>query len=48
MPRPIRVALLTFYYEAWDAFAELHKLLLTDARFEVLVVAVQADRRCRV
>ena len=40
MSRPIRVALLTFYYEAWDAFAELHRLLLADARFEVLVVAV--------
>ncbi len=32
--------MLTFYYEAWDAFAELHDLLLADARFEVLVVAV--------
>lgn len=40
MSRPIRVALLTFYYEAWDAFAELHRLLIADARFEVLVVAV--------
>ena len=40
MSRPIRVALLTFYFEAWDAFAELHRMLLADPRFEVLVVAV--------
>jgi hypothetical protein len=37
---PIRVAFLTFYYEAWDALAEIHELMLNDPRFEVVVVAI--------
>ncbi len=37
---PTRIASLTFYYEAWDALAEIHELMLQDPRFEVKVVAV--------
>jgi hypothetical protein len=33
----IRVAFLTFYYEAWDALASVHSLMLADPRFEVEV-----------
>jgi hypothetical protein len=40
---PKKVVFLTFYYEAWDALAEIHKLMVADPRFEVQVVAV--DRR---
>jgi hypothetical protein len=42
-PGPIKVAFLTFYYEAWDALAEIHRLMLADPRFEVRVVAI--DRK---
>jgi hypothetical protein len=42
-PGPIKVAFLTFYYEAWDALAEIHRLMLADPRFEVAVVAI--DRK---
>jgi hypothetical protein len=38
--RRIRVAFLVFYFEAWDSLAELHRLMLADDRFEVLVAAV--------
>lgn len=38
--QPIRVAFMLFYVEAWDSLAETHRLMLTDPRFEVLVVAV--------
>ncbi len=37
---PRRVAFLTFYYEAWDALAEIHERMLNDPRFEVVVVAI--------
>ena len=40
---PKRVVFLTFYYEAWDALAEIYKLMVTDPRFQVQVVAI--DRR---
>jgi hypothetical protein len=42
-PGPIKVAFLTFYYEAWDALAEIHQLMMADPRFEVQVVAI--DRK---
>ena len=42
-PGPIKVAFLTFYYEAWDSLAEVHRLMLADPRFEVRVVAI--DRK---
>jgi hypothetical protein len=35
-----RVAFVTFYFEAWDALAEIHARMLDDPRFEVLVVAI--------
>lgn len=38
-----KVVFLTFYYEAWDALAELYRLMSQDSRFEVAVVAI--DRR---
>ena len=38
-----KVVFLTFYYEAWDALAEVHQLMKRDSRFEVKVVAI--DRR---
>ena len=43
MPQPKRVVFLTFYYEAWDALAEVYELMKRDGRFEVQVVAI--DRR---
>lgn len=39
----IRVVFLTFYYEAWDSLAEVHRLMAQDERFAVTVVAI--DRR---
>ena len=38
-----KVVFLTFYYEAWDALAEVYQLMARDSRFEVQVVAI--DRR---
>ena len=38
-----KVVFLTFYYEAWDALAEVYELMKRDSRFEVAVVAI--DRR---
>ena len=35
-----RVAFVTFYFEAWDALAEIHARMANDVRFEVLVVAI--------
>ena len=40
MRRPIKVVFLTFYFEAWDALAEVHRLMAGDGRFDVSVVAV--------
>lgn len=36
----IRVVFLTFYYEAWDALADVHAFMLADPRFEVTVVSI--------
>ena len=36
----IRVVFLTFYFEAWDALADIHSLMIADERFEVLVAAI--------
>lgn len=43
MHSPIRLIFLVFYYEAWDALAEMHRQVLADPRFDVAVVAI--DRR---
>lgn len=37
---PIKVLFLTFYWEAWDALAAVHKLMLDDDRFDVHVIAI--------
>ena len=36
----IRVVFLTFYYEAWDALADVHAIMLADPRFEVTVISI--------
>ena len=38
--RRIRVVFLTFYYEAWDALADIHTLMAADARFDVTVASI--------
>lgn len=40
MASPIRVAFLTFYYEAWDALADVHAQMLADERFDVRVISI--------
>jgi hypothetical protein len=37
---PIKVVFLTFYFEAWDALADVHSQMLNDERFEVTVVSI--------
>jgi hypothetical protein len=37
---PIKVVFLTFYFEAWDALADVHAHMLADPRFEVTVIAI--------
>ncbi|WP_138274900.1 hypothetical protein [Rhodoluna limnophila] len=41
--RQIKVTFLTFYFEAWDALAETHRVMSGDPRFDVTVVAI--DRK---
>jgi hypothetical protein len=36
----IKVVFLTFYYEAWDALADVWRLMSTDDRFDVSVVSI--------
>jgi len=37
---PIKVVFLTFYFEAWDALADVHSQMLNDERFEVTVISI--------
>lgn len=37
---PIKVVFLTFYFEAWDALADVHAEMLADPRFEVTVISI--------
>jgi len=37
---PIKVVFLTFYFEAWDALADIHALMKADPRFAVTVIAI--------
>jgi hypothetical protein len=37
----IKVVFLTFYFEAWDALADIHAQMLADPRFEVTVISTQ-------
>ena len=36
----IRVVFLTFYFEAWDALADIHAQMITDPRFEVTLISI--------
>ncbi len=36
----IKVVFLTFYFEAWDALADVHAQMLTDPRFDVTVISI--------
>ena len=38
--RRIKVVFLTFYFEAWDALADVHTLMAADARFDVTVASI--------
>ena len=38
--RPIRVAFLLFYFEAWDSLAEVYERMANDPRFSVLVITL--------
>lgn len=38
--RPIRVIFLSFYIEAWDALADIYRLMLADPRFEPTVISI--------
>lgn len=38
--RPIRVVFLSFYFEAWDALADIYRLMLNDPRFEPTVISI--------
>jgi hypothetical protein len=37
---PIKVVFLTFYFEAWDALADVHSQMLNDDRFDVTVISI--------
>ncbi|MFM5952182.1 MAG: hypothetical protein ACKOOE_06300 [Micrococcales bacterium] len=37
---PIKVVFLTFYFEAWDALADIHSKMVADDRFETKVVSI--------
>jgi hypothetical protein len=36
----IKVVFLTFYFEAWDALADIHSQMLDDKRFDVTVISI--------
>lgn len=36
----IKVVFLTFYYEAWDALADVHAQMITDPLFEVTLISI--------
>ncbi|CAB4677616.1 MAG: hypothetical protein F2660_00070 [Actinobacteria bacterium] len=38
--RPIRVVFLSFYFEAWDALADIYRQMLADPRFEPTVISI--------
>lgn len=37
---PIKVVFLTFYFEAWDALADVHAQMSIDPRFDVTVISI--------
>lgn len=38
--RPIRVVFLSFYFEAWDALADIYRLMLADPRFDPIAISI--------
>lgn len=38
--RPIRVVFLSFYFEAWDALADIYRLMLANPSFEPTVISI--------
>ena len=38
--KPIKVAFLGLYFEAWDALDEIYRLMLQDPRFEPVVISL--------
>lgn len=38
--RPIKVVFLTFYFEAWDALAQVYEQMTGDERFETTVISI--------
>lgn len=40
MSRPIKVVFLSFYFEAWDALAEVWQLMVEDERFQPTVISI--------
>ena len=40
MSERIRIVFLSFYIEAWDALADIYRKMLTDPRFEPIVVSI--------
>jgi hypothetical protein len=38
--KPIKVAFLGLYFEAWDALDEIYRLMLQDSRFEPVVISL--------
>ena len=39
-PKRIRVVFLTFYFEAWDALADIREQMLANSRFDVTVISI--------
>lgn len=40
LSKPIRVVFLSFYFEAWDALADIYRLMLADERFDPIVISI--------
>jgi hypothetical protein len=38
--RPIRVVFLSFYFEAWDALADIYRQMAADPRFDPIVISI--------
>ncbi len=39
-PQRIKVVFLTFYFEAWDALADVHAQMIADPQFEVTLISI--------
>lgn len=38
--KPVKVVFLTFYFEAWDALADVHAQMSSDPRFDVTLISI--------